>query len=76
MPIPNVIHFIFFGFTNFELYHYLAVATANAVHKPDKIYMYNEVEPQNNFWWELTKEIVEVVHMKSPDLVGYISPIL
>ena len=64
--IPNIIHFLFFGFTDFEFFHYLAIVTAYNVQKPDKIYLYNQKEPINNKYWLLIKKYVEIVHIDPP----------
>ena len=67
MPIPNIIHFIYFGFTDFYLHHFLAIVSAYKVHKPDTIYLYTEKEPVNNFYFECAKKYVTIVKTKSPD---------
>lgn len=64
--IPNIIHFIFFGFTKFELFHFLSIVSAYHVQKPDKIYLYNDIEPKYNFFWECIKKYVTIVKDKSP----------
>lgn len=64
--IPNNIHFIFYGFTEFAMIHYLAVKSAYMVHKPDKIFMHYNTEPVNNPLWEDMKQYVELRHIVPP----------
>ena len=66
MTIPNIIHFLFFGFTDFEFFHYLAIATAYHVQKPEKIYLYNQKEPENNKYWGAIKPYVELIKITPP----------
>lgn len=65
--IPNHIHFIFFGFTDFLYIHYLAIKTAKRVHNPDKIYLHYTVEPQNNVLWKSIKSDVTLIHTIPPE---------
>lgn len=65
--IPNHIHFIFFGFTEFQYIHYLAIKSAKLVHKPERIFLYYSQEPKNNELWERTKLLVELVHVDAPE---------
>jgi mannosyltransferase OCH1-like enzyme/GT2 family glycosyltransferase len=66
--IPKIIHFVY-GLKEqkeeFELYRYLAVASAFKVNKPDKIYFYYYYEPYG-YWWEKTKEIVTLERIEPP----------
>ena len=55
--IPNNIHFVFFGFTEFAMIHYLAVKTALQVHRPDNVFIHYTNQPQGNpLWDEIAKE--------------------
>jgi len=65
--IPNIIHFIFFGFTKFEFIHYLAIKSAADVHCPDKIFLYYTKQPQNNPLWDQILPLVELVHVIPPE---------
>lgn len=65
--IPNQIHFIYFGLTDFYYIHYLAIKTAALIHKPDKIYLYNWIQPRDNPLWDDILPYVELVHMVPPD---------
>jgi hypothetical protein len=64
--IPNNIHFIFFGFTEFTMTHYLAVKSAKAIHNPDHIFIHYTVEPVNNPLWNDIKNIVELRYIVPP----------
>lgn len=57
--IPNNVHFIFFGFTEFAMIHYLAVKTALHVHKPNNVFVHYTKQPENNpLWDEIAKEVI------------------
>lgn len=65
--IPNIIHFLFFGTTDFEFIHYLSILSAYHTQKPDIIYLYNQNEPVDNFYWETAKQYVTIVKMTPPN---------
>jgi tetratricopeptide (TPR) repeat protein len=65
--IPNCIHFIFFGFTQFEYIHYLAVKSAHTVHRPDHIYLYYTTKPKNNPLWDEIESLVTLVRVDPPE---------
>lgn len=65
--IPNIIHFIFFGFTDFEYIHSLAIKSAHRIHKPKKIYLYYSKRPENNSYWQDIEPLVELVHVEPPE---------
>jgi len=65
--IPNCIHFIFFGFTQFEYIHYLAVKSAHTVHRPDHIYLYYTTKPANNPLWDEIESLVTLVQVDPPE---------
>lgn len=65
--IPNIVHFLFFGFTEFEFFHYLSIRSVYEIQKPDKIYLYNQKEPVNNKYWEKIRSYVEIVKMVPPE---------
>lgn len=64
--IPNNIHFIFFGFTEFAMIHYLAVKSAIHVHKPDHVYLHYHVQPVNNKLWDEIASLVELRYIDPP----------
>jgi len=69
--IPNIIHFVFtnsprMGGKPFSLTHYVAIRSAHAVNKPDKIYLHCEYEPSGP-WWELIKPLVTLNKVKLPE---------
>lgn len=65
--IPNHIHFIFFGLTDFFYIHYLAIKTAALVHKPDKIFLHYYNAPQNNPLWDDILQYVELNYIVPPE---------
>lgn len=68
--IPNDIHFIFFGFTEFGFIHYLAVKTALDVHKPDNVYLHYTRRPHNNPLWNEIEQLVTLVYVEPPEEFG------
>jgi hypothetical protein len=64
--IPNHIHFIFFGFTEFQYIHYLAITSAKNVHNPDTIFLYYHQEPLNNPHWDRIKPLVKLIKTDPP----------
>lgn len=66
--IPNIIHFIFFNSMEFLPLHYTAIKSAIEVHKPKKVYLYNDTRPVNNKYWDkiVQNDIVEVVDITAP----------
>src|SRR5690348_2942769 len=70
MPIPNILHFCFvfapnFGNKPWSLIHYVSVASAIRHIKPEKATIYIEYEPEGP-WWELSKGLLESVHVRAP----------
>ena len=69
LDIPKIIHFIFFGYTEFTFIHYYSIKTAN-IHNPSyTIYLYNYIEPTNNLWWNLSKKYVQVILTTPPESI-------
>ena len=69
--IPNVIHIMWIlGHRTYSMIQYLTVKIAYDVQHPTKIYIYNDVEPENNEWWEKTKAYAEIVHITPPKFVN------
>ena len=67
--IPKIIHFIYFGYTEFTFVHYFAIKTAYD-HNPDyTIYLYNYEIPNNNLWFNLCKQYVNLIHTKPPESI-------
>lgn len=64
--IPNNIHFIFFGFTEFAMIHYLAVKTALEVHKPDHVFIHYTNAPQGNPLWDDIANRVTLRYVEPP----------
>lgn len=64
--IPNNIHFIFFGFTEFAMIHYLAIKSAIKVHKPDNVFLHYHVQPNNNSLWDDIAKQVTLRYVEPP----------
>lgn len=66
--IPNIFHFIFFGYTNFEYIHYLAIKTCYDNNPDSIIHLYNTNEPeQYNINWNNIKKYVKIIKVQPPD---------
>lgn len=71
--IPNCIHFIFgldptFGGKPFSFVHYLAIASASIVNKPDEIVLHYAHEPDGE-WWERSKSLLRLSPVRAPESV-------
>jgi glycosyltransferase involved in cell wall biosynthesis len=64
--IPNYIHFIFFGFTEFTQIHYWSVKSAIAVHPNKLIFLHHTRAPKNNPLWDEITKLVELVYIDPP----------
>lgn len=65
--IPNIIHFVFFGFTDFALIHNIAIKSAITVHKPDRVLLHYTKKPENNPLWDEIESLVELSYVEPPD---------
>ena len=65
--IPKIIHFIYFGYTEYKFIHYLNIKSAYDNNPNYKIYLYNYIQPKNNKWWELSKNYVEIIYTEPPE---------
>ncbi len=70
--IPDIIHFIYLKGYEFGLHHYIAIKSADIVMKWSTIYLYNDIEPENNIWWNLTKKIesVKIIKIHPPTVIN------
>ncbi len=70
--VPDIIHFIYLKGYEYSLHHYIAIKSANVVMKWNLIYIYNDIEPENNIWWNLTKKIqnVKIVKVHPPSVIN------
>ncbi len=71
--IPNVFHFMWFkGPRTFSMVHYASVASVHDVQNPLSIFVYNDVEPQDNKWWNRLKQIpsVRIINISPPKKVN------
>lgn len=64
--IPNYIHFIFFGFTEFTQTHYWSIKSAAAVHQNKKIFLHYTQAPKNNPLWNEIVHLVDLVYIDPP----------
>lgn len=67
MPIPNILHFINIGPREFNLLHFLSIISAYAHNKPLQVFIYCDHEQEDNIYWEILKNILTVIKVKSPD---------
>jgi hypothetical protein len=68
--IPNIIHFIFglredFSGKPFSFIHYLAIKTAYACNRPDRINFFYKYEP-HGLWWERSRKYLNLVKIEPP----------
>ncbi len=71
--IPNQYHIIWFkGSRTWMMVHYLAVLLVHRVQNPMVIYIYNDVEPEDNKWWTMTRSIpsVKIVNCPAPSFIN------
>lgn len=67
------LHYVFgmardFGGKPWSYVHYLSVATAVAVNKPDEVVFWHDHEPHGR-WWDATKPLVTLRQIKAPDTI-------
>ena len=67
--IPKIIHFIYFGYTDFKFVHYFAIKTAYDNNPSYKINLYNYKLPKNNIWFDLTLQYVNIIHTEPPESI-------
>ena len=68
--IPKILHYCFgmapdFGGKPWSLIHFVSVASAVRVIRPEAVYFYYEYEPSGP-WWDLTKPLVTPVKIEAP----------
>jgi hypothetical protein len=71
--IPNQYHIIWFkGNRTWMMVHYLAVLLVQRIQNPLVIYIYNDIEPVDNKWWDKTKLIdtVRIVTCPAPSFIN------
>ena len=67
--IPKIIHFIYFGYTEFKFIHYFSIKTVHDYNPDYTIYLYNYEQPVNNIWFELSKQYINIVQTKPPESI-------
>ena len=67
--IPKIIHFIYFGYTHFEFIHYFAIKTVYDNNPSYKIHLYNYKIPENNIWFTLALQYVNIIHTTPPESI-------
>jgi hypothetical protein len=81
MKVPKSAHNIHIvwvkGYRVYSIIQYLAVRAAYELHishgdnfEHNFIYIYNDIEPENNEWWEKTKEYATVIHITPPKYIN------
>ncbi len=70
--IPDILHFIYIKGYDFGLHHYIAVKSASVIMKWSIIHIYNDIEPENNIWWNLVKKIdsVKIIKINPPSVIN------
>jgi hypothetical protein len=58
--IPNIYHFINLGPREFNMLHFLSLISTYQINKPDKIYLYCDHDQEDNFYWEILKDILTI----------------
>ncbi len=70
--IPNIVHFNY-GLMpqndDFLFVYYISVLSCKLINNPDKIYFHYHWEPRG-YWWEKTKEIVNIIKIDVPTHIG------
>lgn len=65
-PCKKYIHFIHINQREFMLTHWLTVQTAK-FHNPEmELLIYNDSEPEDNYWWDRVKTLAKVVKITLP----------
>lgn len=71
--IPNIVHFICLRdkqqCEDFLFVYHVAVLSCKLIQKPEKIFFYCDELPKG-FWWEKTKDLVEIVKVTAPEKIG------
>jgi hypothetical protein len=64
-------HFVWVkGYRTYSIIQYLAVRAALDMNPGYKLLIYNDEEPVNNEWWELTKRYATVLRIKPPKIIN------
>ena len=71
--IPNIFHFINIGPREFNLLHFMSIYSAYKLNNPDKIYLYQDHEQENNIYYEILKDIVTFEFVQSPTEINGIT---
>ncbi len=61
------------GYREYSMIQYLAVRAAYELQVKERqscICIYNDIEPENNEWWEKTKEYASIVHVTPPKYIN------
>lgn len=56
------------GYRQYSVIQYLAIRCAHDMRSVEggNIYIYNDIEPENNEWWELSKKYATILHVTPP----------
>lgn len=71
-PVPNVIHYIWFGNMTFDFIYFVSIYSAHKYQKPCLIFLYYELLPSGT-WWNLLRKIVDnivLVKMRPPMMIS------
>lgn len=71
--IPKIIHLIYFKGRELKIYNYVCLLSILKFMPSYKIYIYNDIEPNNNIYWQKIKNIslekdskIEIIKSKKP----------
>jgi mannosyltransferase OCH1-like enzyme len=70
-PPKNIFHFIWVkGCRQFSMIHYITIKTIIETQKDYVIYVYNDIEPQENIWWEKAKNFIKIKQITMPKIIN------
>lgn len=68
--IPNILHFIHFGETEFHKFHLLAIKQAIRIQKPETVFLHLAEDAEENEYLKLAKSLCQVNIVSKPAFVN------
>lgn len=68
-PIPYIFHFIFFGYTEFLMLHYLAIKSCYDNNPKATINLYYAKSQPNNIWWNRATKYCKLILTPPPESI-------
>jgi deoxyadenosine/deoxycytidine kinase len=70
--VPSILHLIYLKGYDFGMHHYIAIASSIKHMKWNEVYLYNDVQPENNEWWDKAIKLpnVNVIRVCTPIAVN------